>query len=124
MFGNSKEYQDIKKLYEEKVSKPENINEITGGLGPIPNANSNNNVKVNTTNNNNAPKLEYFGSLTYRDIGEVRNFSRNFVANLGSGTLTLANGDVGKVSAPCADFGNAQKEPRGLRCPLARGWSL
>ena len=60
--------------------------------------------------NNNAPKLEYFGSLTYRDIGEVKNFSRNFVANLGSGTLTLANGDVGKVSAPCADFGNAQKE--------------
>ena len=32
--------------------------------------------------NSNAPKLEYFGSLTYRDIGEVKNFSRNFVANL------------------------------------------
>ena len=60
--------------------------------------------------NSNAPKLEYFGSLTYRDIGEVKNFSRNFVANLASGTLTLANGDIGKVSAPCADFGNAQKE--------------
>ena len=56
MFGNSKEYQDIKKLYEEKVSKPENINEITGGLGPIPNASSNNNVKVNNNNNNVAPK--------------------------------------------------------------------
>ena len=27
MFGNSKEYQDIKKLYEEKVSKPEQIDE-------------------------------------------------------------------------------------------------
>ena len=40
--------------------------------------------------NDNAPKLEYFGSLTYRDIGEVKNFSRNFVANLGSGTLTLS----------------------------------
>jgi len=50
--------------------------------------------------NNKAPKLEYFGSLTYRDIGEGKNFSRNFVANLGSGTLTLANGDIGKVSAP------------------------
>ena len=36
--------------------------------------------------NRNAPKLEYFGSLTYRDIGEVKNFSRNFVANLASGT--------------------------------------
>ena len=56
MFGNSKEYQDIKKLYEEKVSKLENINEITGGLGPIPKVNSTNNVKVsNTNNNNNAP---------------------------------------------------------------------
>ena len=30
MFGNSKEYQDLKKLYEEKVSKPEQIDE---GLG-------------------------------------------------------------------------------------------
>ena len=39
-----------------------------------------------------------------------RIFHEIFVANLGSGTLTLANGDVGKVSAPCADFGNAQKE--------------
>ena len=28
----------------------------------------------------------------------MKNFSRNFVANLGSGTLTLANGDIGKVS--------------------------
>ena len=56
------------------------------------------------------PELEYFGSLTYKDIGEVRNFKRNFVANLGSGNLTLANGDIGKITAPCADFGNAQKE--------------
>ena len=45
--------------------------------------------------NRNAPELEYFGSLTYRDIGEVKNFSRTFVANLASGTLTLANGDIG-----------------------------
>ena len=56
------------------------------------------------------PELEYFGSLTYKEIGEVRNFTRNFVANLGSGTLTLVNGDIGKIAAPCADFGNAQKE--------------
>ena len=69
-----------------------------------------NNISAANPKKNNAPKLEYFGSLTYRDIGEVRNFSRNFVANLGTGTLTLANGDIGKVSAPCADFGNAQKE--------------
>ena len=68
------------------------------------------NISAADPKNNNAPKLEYFGSLTYRDIGKVKNFSRNFVANLGSGTLTLANGDIGKVSAPCADFGNAQKE--------------
>jgi len=68
------------------------------------------NVSAAAPKKNNAPKLEYFGSLTYRDIGEVKNFSRNFAANLGSGTLTLANGDIGKVSAPCADFGNAQKE--------------
>ena len=68
------------------------------------------NISAADSKNKNAPKLEYFGSLTYRDIGEVRNFSRNFIANLGSGTLTLANGDIGKVSAPCADFGNAQKE--------------
>ena len=68
------------------------------------------NISAADPKNNNAPKLEYFGSLTYKDIGEVKNFSRNFVANLGSGTLTLANGDIGNVSAPCADFGNAQKE--------------
>lgn len=68
------------------------------------------NISAADSKNNSAPKLEYFGSLTYRDIGKVKNFSRNFVANLGSGTLTLANGDIGKVSAPCADFGNAQKE--------------
>ena len=69
MFGNSKEYQDIKKLYEEKVSKPENINEITGGLGPIPNANSNNNVKVSNTNNNNsAPKTQ---KNIFQKIGDI-----------------------------------------------------
>ena len=35
-------------------------------------------VTAADTKNDNAPKLEYFGSLTYRDIGEVKNFSRNF----------------------------------------------
>ena len=30
MFGNSKEYQDIKKLYEERVSKPEKLDEFVG----------------------------------------------------------------------------------------------
>jgi len=69
MFGNSKEYQDIKKLYEEKVSKPENINEITGGLGPIPNTSSNNNVKVSNTNNNNsAPKTS---KNIFQKIGDI-----------------------------------------------------
>ena len=37
-------------------------------------------VSATDPKNKNAPKLEYFGSLTYRDIGEVKNFSRNFVA--------------------------------------------
>ena len=30
MFGNSKEYQDLKKLYEERVSKPEKLDEFVG----------------------------------------------------------------------------------------------
>jgi len=34
MFGNSKEYQDIKKLYEEKVSKPVQLDELKAGPGP------------------------------------------------------------------------------------------
>jgi len=67
MFGNSKEYQDIKKLYEEKVSKPENINEITSGLGPIPKVNSTNNVKVSNTNNN-APNTS---KNIFQKIGDV-----------------------------------------------------
>ena len=32
------------------------------------------NVSAAAPKKNNAPKLEYFGSLTYRDIGEVKNF--------------------------------------------------
>ena len=35
MFGNSKEYQDLQKLYAEKVSKPENIEERLRGGGII-----------------------------------------------------------------------------------------
>ena len=35
MFGNSKEYQDLQKLYAEKVSKPENIDERLRGGGII-----------------------------------------------------------------------------------------
>ena len=30
MFGNSKEYQDLQKLYVDEVSKPENIDEFFG----------------------------------------------------------------------------------------------
>ena len=33
MFRDSKEYQDIAKIYADKVSKPENLEEMTGGLG-------------------------------------------------------------------------------------------
>ena len=34
MFGNSKEYHDIQKLYLEKVSKPEQLDELKTGPGP------------------------------------------------------------------------------------------
>ena len=33
MFGNSKEYQEIAKIYAEKVSKPENLEERVRGGG-------------------------------------------------------------------------------------------
>ena len=33
MFGNSKEYQEIAKIYAEKVSKPENLEERVKGGG-------------------------------------------------------------------------------------------
>ena len=33
MFRDLKEYQDIAKIYADKVSKPENLEEMTGGLG-------------------------------------------------------------------------------------------
>ena len=102
MFGNSKEYQDIKKLYEEKVSKPENINEITGGLGPIPNANSNNNVKVSNTNNNNsAPKTQ---KNVFQKIGD---FLKPKV-NIGSRSRFNTNNNVErKMSNIPKDEGSA-----------------
>ena len=56
------------------------------------------------------PELEYFGTLSYADITRMNGYKRNFIADIPSGTLTLANGDKGKVASPCADFGNMQKE--------------
>ena len=40
----------------------------------------------------------------------MNGYKRNFIADIPSGTLTLANGDKGKVASPCADYGNMQKE--------------
>ena len=102
MFGNSKEYQDIKKLYEEKVSKPENINEITGGLGPIPNANSNNNVKVSNTNNNNAPKT---GKNIFQKIGDI--LKTKPITGSRSRFNRNNNNEVKKMSNIPKDEGNA-----------------
>ena len=56
------------------------------------------------------PELEYFGTLSYADITRMNGYKRNFIADIPSGTLTLANGDKGKVASPCADYGNMQKE--------------
>ena len=52
------------------------------------------------------PELEYFGTLSYADITRINDYKRNFIADIPSGTLTLANGDKGKVASPCADYGN------------------
>ena len=60
--------------------------------------------------NKKGPELEYFGTLSYADITRINDYKRNFIADIHSGTLTLANGDKGKVSSPCADYGNVQKE--------------
>ena len=98
MFGNSKEYQDIKKLYEEKVSKPENINEI-GGLGPMPNTSSNNNVKVNN-NNNVAPKT---GKNIFQKIGDVLKAK----PITGSRSRFNTDNNVKKMSNIPKDEGNA-----------------
>ena len=57
-----------------------------------------------------APELEYFGTLSYADITRINDYKRNFIADIQVGTLTLANGDKGKVASPCADYGNVQKE--------------
>ena len=57
-----------------------------------------------------APELEYFGTLSYADITRINDFKRNFIADIHTGTLTLANGDKGKIASPCADYGNVQKE--------------
>ena len=56
------------------------------------------------------PKLEYFGTLSYADIARINGYKRNFIADIPSGTLILANGDKGKIASPCADFGNMQKD--------------
>ncbi len=56
------------------------------------------------------PELEYFGTLSYADITRINDYKRNFIADIQVGTLTLANGDKGKVASPCADYGNVQKE--------------
>ena len=103
MFGNSKEYQDIKKLYEEKVSKPENINEITGGLGPIPNANSNNNVKVNNNNNNVTPKTS---KNIFQKIGDVLK-SKPITGSVSRFKTRTASNEVKKLSNIPKDEGNA-----------------
>ena len=60
--------------------------------------------------NKKGPELEYFGTLSYADITRMNGYKRNFIADIPSGTLTLANGDKGKVASPCADYGNLQKE--------------
>ena len=67
MFRDLKEYQEIAKIYAEKVSKPENLDEM-GPIGPINTGNSTNNVKVNTTNNNNAAKT---GKNIFQKIGDI-----------------------------------------------------
>ena len=59
---------------------------------------------------NKGPELEYFGTLSYADITRINDYKRNFIADIQVGTLTLANGDKGKVASPCADYGNVQKE--------------
>ena len=48
--------------------------------------------------------------MSYADITRINDYKRNFIADIHVGTLTLANGDKGKVASPCADYGNVQKE--------------
>ena len=63
------------------------------------------NISAADPKNRNAPRI-----LWLEHIETSVKFFEILLPILQSGTLTLANGDIGKVSAPCADFGNAQKE--------------
>ena len=67
-------------------------------------------VNADGHKNKKGPKLEYFGTLSYADITRINDYKRNFIADIQSGSLILANGDKGKVASPCADYGNVQKE--------------
>ena len=69
-----------------------------------------NNIYADGHGEKKAPELEYFGTLSYADITRINDYKRNFIADIHTGTLTLANGDKGKIASPCADYGNVQKE--------------
>ena len=68
------------------------------------------NLHADGHKNKKGPGLEYFGTLSYADITRMNGYKRNFIADIPSGNLTLANGDKGKIASPCADYGNLQKE--------------
>ena len=70
----------------------------------------NNSINADGHSEKIGPELEYFGTLSYADITRINDYKRNFIADIQVGTLTLANGDKGKVASPCADYGNVQKE--------------
>ena len=48
--------------------------------------------------------------MSYADITRMNGYKRNFIADIPSGTLTLANGDKGKVASPCADMEICKKK--------------
>ena len=66
-------------------------------------------IKGYANDHKKGPKLEYFGTLSYVDIVRMNDYKENFIADIPAGTLTLANGDKGKVATPCADYGKLQK---------------
>ena len=66
-------------------------------------------IKGYASDHKKEPKLEYFGTLSYIDITRINDYKENFIADIPAGTLTLANGDKGKVASPCADYGKLQK---------------
>ena len=68
-----------------------------------------NNINADGHSEKKGPKLEYFGTLSYADITRMNGYKRNFIADIPSGTLTLANGDKGKVASPCADLETCKK---------------